>query len=83
MSRVSSSGQWFRVYASVVVPSCVCVPRQLYERMSDRLQLAHADIFGATMALNGLGSIKKPLSRSAADRMRMSRAPLLENNNYS
>lgn len=83
MSRVHSSRQWFRVYASVVVPSCVCVPRQLYERMNDRLQLGRAVVFGATMMLNGLALIKKPLSRSAVDRMRMSGAPLLENNNYS
>jgi hypothetical protein len=51
--------------------------------MNDRLQLGRAVVFGATMMLNGLALIKKPLSRSAADRMRMSGAPLLENNNYS
>ena len=83
MSQAHSSTQSFRVNASVVIPSCVRVPLPLYEGTNGRLQVGRALVVGATIVLNGLESIGEPLSRSATDRLRMSGAPRLENNNYS
>ncbi len=83
MSRVHSSGQSFRVYASAVIPSCVRVPPQLYEGADGRLQVGRALVVGATMVLNGLESIGKPLSRCATNRLRMSGAPRRQNYYYS
>ena len=83
MSQAHSSTQSFRVNASVVIPSCVRVPPPLYEGTNGRLQVGRVLVVGATMVLNGLESLGKPLSSSATNRLRMSGAPRLENKNRS
>ena len=77
MSRAHSSGQSFRVYASVVIPSCVCAAAIIRKNKWSVASRARRCVV-ATMMLNGLESFRNPLSRTATHRLRTPSAPRIE-----